>query len=60
MSYLAYICYRHSYDDDNELIDEDVTIQFSEPDRYLYSKIILITFTPLHSWSKKDAAIFPR
>lgn len=60
MSYLAYICYRHSYDDDNELIDEDVTIQFSEPERYLYSKIILITFEPLTQWSKKDAAIFTR
>lgn len=60
MSYLAYICYRQLYNDDNELIDEDVDIVFSEPERYLYSKVILITFTPLHSWSEKDANIFTK
>lgn len=57
MSYLAWICYRQSYDDDNELIDEDVNLVFSEPDRYRYSKVIPITFNPLHSWSEKDAKI---
>ena len=57
MSYLAYICYNHTYDDDNELIDENPEIRFEEPDRYRYSKVIPITFNPLHSWSEKDAKI---
>ena len=60
MSYLAYICYNHTYDDDNELIDENPEIRFEEPERYLYSKVILITFTPLYSWSEKDANIFTK
>lgn len=55
--YLAYLCYRHSYDGD-ERIDEDVVVEFSEPDSYHYSKVIPIQFTPIHSWTDKDKALY--
>ena len=55
--YLAYLCYRHTYDGD-ELIDEDTVICFSEPDKYRYAKIIPIQFTPIHSWTDKDKALY--
>jgi hypothetical protein len=60
MSYLAYICYNHTYDDDNELIDENPEIRFEEPSRYRYSTVVPITFEPLHSWSKKDVTLFSK
>lgn len=55
--YIAYLCYPHVYleEDDHE---PDVEIKFQEPDRYMYDKIIPISFHPLVSWSDKDADLF--
>jgi len=54
MSYLAYLCYRNTYDDE----DEDVTVKFTEPKSWEYDKVIAIQFSPLHSWSDKDKELY--
>jgi hypothetical protein len=59
MSYIAYICYRHTYDDDNELIDEATEICFEQPDKWKYSQVIPIQFSPLMSWDEhKDKKLW--
>lgn len=58
MSYLAYLCYRNSYDDDNELIDEAVVIEFEQPPSWRYAKVVPIQFSPLHSWTDKDKDLY--
>ena len=54
--YIAYICYSHSYEDDDE--EQNPTICFTEPESYLYKQIIPISFHPLMRWSQKDAKLF--
>jgi len=54
VSYLAYLCYRKSYNDDNELIDEDIVIKFEQPASWQYEKVVAIEFSPLQSWTSKD------
>jgi hypothetical protein len=54
MSYLAYICYRQSYGDDDELLGEVATLEFAEPHPWEYDKIIPIQFSPLSRWTDKD------
>ena len=54
MSYLAYLCYRKTEDDE----DEAVTVKFVEPRRWEYDKVIAIQFSPLHSWSDKDKELY--
>jgi len=49
VSYLAYLCYRKSYDD-----DEDVIIKFEQPASWQYEKVVAIEFSPLQSWTSKD------
>lgn len=51
MSYCAWLCYKHTYDDDNELIDETTEIVFEQPESWRYDQIIPIQFTPLTSWN---------
>lgn len=54
MSYIAYICYRHTYNDDNELIDEATELVFEEPQTWKYAQVITIQFSPLMSWDHSN------
>ena len=56
MAYLAYLCYRNSYDDDDE--SAEATIQFVEPESWRYAKVIPIQFSVLHSWTNKDKELY--
>lgn len=53
MSYLAYLCYPNSYDD-----DEPVVIQFVEPESWKYANVVPIQFSVLHSWTDKDKELY--
>lgn len=55
MSYMAYLCYHHSYDDDEEL---EPVIKFEEPADWKYEKIIPIQFSVLHHWTDKDKGLY--
>jgi hypothetical protein len=56
MNYLAYLCYRNSYDNDDE--SAEATIQFVEPERWKYAKVVPIQFSVLHSWTDKDKELY--
>ena len=58
MSYLAYLCYRTDYDDDNELLNQTVTVEFERPQDWKYNNVIPIQFSPLNAWSNKDKELF--
>ena len=55
--YIAYICYSHNYDDDEDI---EPTICFEEPNAYLYEQVVPISFHPLMSWANKDKNLFKR
>lgn len=57
--YIAYICYPHQYDYDDEEAQQP-EIRFEEPERYLYKQIVPISFHPLMSWTNKDKNLFKR
>lgn len=54
---MAYLCFPHSYEGDDD-DDQVAIIWFQEPSRYLYSKVIPISFTVLHEWTSKDEALY--
>lgn len=56
MTYKAYLCYQHPYDDDEE--DPEPVLKFEEPSRYMYGIIIPITFSVLHDWADKDKGLY--
>jgi hypothetical protein len=47
MSYMAYLCYPHSYDDED---DNESVIKFEEPEQWKYETVIPIQFDVLHRW----------
>ena len=53
MAYLAYLCYRNSYDESAE-----ATIQFVEPEHWKYAKVVPIQFSVLHSWTDADKELY--
>ena len=53
--YIAYLCYPYSYDEDD---DVEPCINFSEPNTYMYAKVIPIQFSPLCSWTEHDAELY--
>jgi hypothetical protein len=55
--YMAYLCFPHSYDGDDEE-DTEVEISFVEPSRYMYRKVIPISFNILHEWTDKDRKLY--
>lgn len=57
MMYMAYLCFEHSYDDDDEDLPE-VKVVFEEPSRYLYKKVLPISFTVLNQWTEKDRNLY--
>lgn len=46
MSYIAYLCYPHSYD-----LDVEPVIKFEEPEQWAYSKVVPIQFSVLQQWT---------
>ena len=52
--YMAWLCYTHAYDEDCA----ETKIEFQEPERWRYSKIIPIQFSVLHPWSDKDKGLY--
>ena len=52
--YMAWLCYPHSYDSDDQEIEPK--IEFEDPSDWKYEKVIPIQFTVLHQWSRKDKA----
>jgi hypothetical protein len=52
--YMAWLCYTHAYDEDCA----ETKIEFQEPERWRYSKIIPIQFSVLHLWSDKDKELY--
>jgi hypothetical protein len=55
MMYLAYLCYQRTWDDDEPA---EVIIQFVEPERYRYSKVVPIQFSVLHDWTDADKELY--
>lgn len=55
MSYLAYLCYQRTWDEDEP---EEVVVEFVEPERWRYSKVVPIQFSVLHSWTNKDKELY--
>ena len=47
MSYMAYLCYPQSYDDED---DNEPEIKFEEPEQWMYETVIPIQFDVLHRW----------
>jgi hypothetical protein len=52
--YMAWLCYPHTYD----LDDNEPEIKFSEPESWMYDKILPIQFNILHRWSDKDKKLY--
>lgn len=57
MSYIAYLCYPFSYDEEDE-DDNEPVIKFEEPEGWMYEKIIPIQFSVLHRWGDKDKGLY--
>lgn len=57
MNYMAYLCYPHPYDDDDE-DDNEPVIKFEEPEEWRYEKVIPIQFSVLHYWTDKDKGLY--
>jgi hypothetical protein len=55
--YMAYLCFPRPYDEEDEE-DQEPTLKFEEPSRYLYEKVIPISFTVLHEWADKDKRLY--
>ena len=54
MMYSAWLFYPHTYD----LEDNEPEIKFSEPNSWMYAKIIQIQFSILHQWTDKDKELY--
>ena len=54
--YMAWLCYPYSYEDDEDEVE--ATIEFEEPERWKYGKVIPIQFSVLHQWSDKDKELY--
>lgn len=50
MSYMAYLCYPHSYDDEDDNEPVELVIKFEEPEQWKYETVIPIQFDVLHRW----------
>lgn len=48
MSYIAYLCYPHSYDEEDEELE--TVIKFEEPEQWKYETVIPIQFDVLNEW----------
>lgn len=57
MSYMAYLCYSYSYDDEDDEPNEPV-IKFERPEDWKYEKVIPIQFSVLHHWTDKDKGLY--
>lgn len=55
MSYIAWICYSASYDEED---DFEPVIVFEEPPTWKYKQIVPISFSVLHSWTDKDKKLY--
>lgn len=55
MSYMAYLCYPHDY---NEEDDNDPVIKFEQPEQWRYGKILPIQFSVLHRWTDQDEELY--
>lgn len=55
MSYIAYLCYPRSYDEDD---DTEPEIKFERPGEWRYEKIIPIQFSVLTEWTEKDKGLY--
>lgn len=55
MNYMAYLCYPHPYDDEDDI---EPVIKFEEPEEWKYKKIIAIQFSVLHYWTDKDKGLY--
>jgi hypothetical protein len=53
--YIAWLCYPRAYDDEYKV---ETKIEFEEPERWKYSKVIPIQFSVLHQWSNKDKELY--
>jgi hypothetical protein len=53
--YLAYLCYHHHYDGEEEL---DPIIKFEQPTSYLYAQVIPIQFNVIHTWTEHDRKLY--
>ena len=51
--YIAYLCYPALQMGD-DLDDEQPEIRFEEPDRWMYSRVVPITFSPLKDWKHEE------
>ena len=57
MSYIAYLCYPHPYEDDEE-DDCEPTLKFSEPASWQYARVTPIQFSVLHNFTDKDKGLY--
>lgn len=55
--YIAYLCFENTYDDEDDY-DTEVKVVFQEPSRYLYKKVLPISFSILHEWAEKDKDLY--
>lgn len=56
MMYKAWLCYPSIQMGDD--LDQEPEIKFSEPESWMYDKIIPIQFNILHQWSDKDKGLY--
>jgi len=54
--YIAWLCYPSVQMGDDEY--QEPEIKFSEPESWMYDKILQIQFSILHQWSEKDKELY--
>jgi hypothetical protein len=55
--YAAWICFPRAFADDDDY-EPAPCIEFIEPERWKFDKVIPISFNVLHSWTDKDKELY--
>lgn len=57
--YQAWICFPRTFEgDDDDDYEPEPYIKFSEPEAWMFDKVIPISFNILHSWTDKDKGLY--
>ena len=54
--YMAWLCYPSVQMGDDE--EQEPEIKFSEPESWMYEKVLPIQFSVLHQWSDRDKGLY--